>query len=489
MFSKHYDYKVYQSGLKFVLFVAVKRLCKCDIQFYHSLEKGIYTKILSKEEINADSILNIKNEMLKIINENHKFIKKVVTKKDAYDYYLKLNYYEKAGNILNLNNKTVTFYELMGYYNYFMSEMPDTTGELKIFDLTYLGDKDLLLRYPTDNDLNLTTYNPQDMIFKSFKNYNEWVETLKVEYVSDLNKIVSDTKIKEFIKKNDILMDNQIYELANIIKQEERRIILLGGPSSSGKTTSTRKLALYLSSLGLNPYYLGLDDYFKDKSEYKVDENGEKDFESLNAIDLNLFNAQLKSLLEGKKVSVPTYNFILGKKEYKGRNIELKENDLILIEGLHCLNEQLTKDISRSAKLKIYVSPFTPLSIDRHNHLSTTDIRLLRRMIRDNRTRGFNVENTLQIWQKVREGETKYVFPYTNEANIVLNTAHVYEVGILRVYAEPMLYSVPMDSEYYLEARRLINELQMFFPIPSEYLSDTNILREFVGGSYFEEGL
>ena len=194
----------------------------------------------------------------------------------------------------------------------------------------------------------------------------------------------------------------------------------------------------------------------------------------------------MTSLLNGEEVNTPTYNFLTGKKEYNHKIIKLGDNDILLIEGLHCLNEELSKSIPYSRKIKVYISPFMPLSIDRHNHISTVDIRLMRRIVRDNRTRGYGVVDTLKSWDKVRNGETKYVFPYTNEANVILNTAYIYEIGVLRVYVEPLLYSVPIDSKYYNEARRLINELQMFFPIPSEYLSDNNVLREFIGGSYFE---
>ncbi len=487
MLLDRYQNKVYQSGLKFILYVAVRNLYRCDVTFDHSLDKGIYCMITSKKQLTNDHIQNLRQEMNKIIQSDHKIIRKVVTKKDAYDFYLKVHTPEKANNIRNSNTKTFTLYELNGFYNYFMSEMPESTGQINKFNLTYIGNNGLVLNYPLDSSMKIPNYQPQNMILNSFKEYNNWMNTLKIDYVSDLNKIVSDSKIKEFIKKNDVIMDNQLYTLAQTIKSEKRKVVLLGGPSSSGKTTSTKKLALYLSSIGLHPLYLGLDDYFKDRNESPKDANGENDFESLNAIDLELFNTQLKSMLAGQKVHIPKYNFIAGKKEYKGHFIELKENDIILIEGLHCLNEELTKDVPKVEKLKIYASPFTPLNIDRHNHFSTTDLRLIRRIVRDNRTRGYNVEDTLNLWEKVRAGETQYVFPFTNEANIILNTAFIYEMGVLRVYAEPLLYSVDINSKYYNDARRLINELQMFFPIPSEYISDDNVLREFIGNSYFEE--
>ena len=210
-------------------------------------------------------------------------------------------------------------------------------------------------------------------------------------------------------------------------------------------------------------------------------------FECLEAIDLELFNTQINELLEGKTVSIPTFNFITGTKEYKGKEVTMRENDILLIEGLHCLNENLTSNIDSKDKMKIYLSPFIPLNIDRHNHLSTVDMRLIRRIVRDNRTRGYDITKTLEAWESVRAGETKYIFPFTKDADMIINTAYIYELGVLRVYIEPLLYSVPMDSKFYREAKRLINELQMFFPIPSEYITDTNVLREFIGGSYFEE--
>ena len=481
-----YKLKLYQSSLKMVMYVAVRELFKCDVYFLHSIDKGIYCKIRTKQNLTNHDINNLKQKMKDIIAADEKIVKKVVINKDAYNFYLKTKELEKASNILNLNSKTATLYELHGYYNYFMGNMLESTGKIKSFNLTYLNNNDVVLTHPITDDDIVPAFKSQNMILESFASYRNWCNSQNVNYVSDLNHIISDSKIKEFIKKNDIMVDNQIFELASTIKQENKRIILLGGPSSSGKTTSTRKLSLYLSALGLNPIYISLDDYFKERVETPKDDKGEYDFESLDAIDLELFNSQLEDMLQGTKVSIPTYNFIEGKKEYKEKYVELKENDLILIEGLHCLNEELTKEIPHDKKLKVYVSPFIPLNIDRHNHLSTLDIRLLRRIVRDNRTRGYNVEATLQTWDKVRNGEAKYIYPFTNEANAILNTAYVYEVGILKVYVEPLLYSIPIDSKYYNESRRLINELQMFFPIPSEYISDDNILREFIGESYFE---
>lgn len=488
MLLDRYEIKKYQAGLKMVMYVAVKKLFNCDVFYMHSLDKGLYCKIDTEKKLTINDINNLKKYMDEIIAKDLKINKKVITIKDAYNFYLKNNELEKANNLLYSNDKVATIYELCGYYNYFLSDMPASTGCLNKYNITFLENNDLVLTTIYSDEFEIPSFNNQDIILKSFTDYNKWCKLVKVNYISDVNMLISESKIKEFIKKNDIMMDNQIFELASLIRKENKKLILLGGPSSSGKTTSTKKLALYMSAIGLNPIYLGLDDYFKEREDSPKDAEGNYDFESIDCIDLELFNKQLEDILDGKEVSVPTYNFVLGKKEYLDRIIKLKENDIILIEGLHCLNEELTSNIPKEKKLKVYISPFMPLSIDRHNHISTVDIRLMRRIVRDNRTRGKNVIDTLESWDKVRNGEIKNVFPFTNEANVILNTAYIYEIGVLKIYVEPLLYSVPIDSKYYNESRRLIDELQMFFPIPGDYLADGNVLREFVGGSYFERG-
>ena len=243
----------------------------------------------------------------------------------------------------------------------------------------------------------------------------------------------------------------------------------------------------YLKTYGVKPIVISADDYFKDRKDSPKDKNGNYDFECLEALDLELFNSQMNDLLAGKEVVLPTYNFLTGEKEYKRPPIKLESDNVLLIEGLHCLNEEMTKELPRDVKYKVFVCPFTPLGIDRHNHLSTTDMRLIRRIVRDNRVRGNTVEDTMKSWPKVKEGEEKYIFPYTDDVDAVLNTAYAYEVGVLRVFAEPLLYSVKMNSPHYEEARRLIGLLRNFFPISSEYVEDDNTLREFIGGSIYEK--
>ena len=282
----------------------------------------------------------------------------------------------------------------------------------------------------------------------------------------------------------------QDYKLLNIAEQivlnkENYKIVLMSGPSSSGKTTSSKKLSLYLKSLGLNPTHLSLDDYFHEREDTPLGPNGKPDFESLKAIDIKLFDNQIVKMLKGSKVTVPTYNFIEGKKEYK-RIVEFKENDILIIEGLHALNEEILTNIPKKQKFKIYLSPLTYLSIDNDNRISMTDLRLLRRMVRDNRTRGYNPSKTLNSWRDVRDGEEKYVFPFQDTADVMFNTSLAYELAVLKPYAEPLLFTIEPEDAEYETARRLLSLLKNVLPIPSESVPKISILREFIGGSYFE---
>jgi uridine kinase len=308
-----------------------------------------------------------------------------------------------------------------------------------------------------------------------------------VSYASDVNELAINGKISEFIKINEMMQDDEITKIVkNILSKKNIKVILVGGPSSSGKTTTAKKIALKVKEYGKNPIVISLDDYYKERSETPKDEFGNYDFETIDALDIKLFNNQLKKLLEYKPVKMPTFNFITGEKEYKKPEIVLQKNDIIIIEGLHTLNEELTKKISRGVKYKIYVSPFTPLGMDRHNHISSTDLRLLRRIVRDNRTRGYNAEETIKRWKLMRNSEEKYVFPYQSEGDALINTALMYEINALRTYVEPLLYSISPDSDNYEEAKRIINFINNFFSIPDNAIPETSVLREFIGNSYFE---
>ncbi len=323
-------------------------------------------------------------------------------------------------------------------------------------------------------------------IIKCFDNGKKWIQERGTPYIADLNKKISDCEIEDFIRIVEGNFNNQVYELVEDIIRKKSRYVFFAGPSSSGKTTTTKKVALQLRSRGKQVYVISVDDYFKEREDSPRDENGNYDFECLQCLDLKLLNKQLKDLIAGKKVNVPTFNFVTGKKEYNDEPVKLEENAIILLEGLHCINDEMTPDIDPTLKYKVYISPFIPMNIDRHNYISTADLRLMRRIVRDNRSRSYDVGGTINYWNTVRCGEEKYIFPYINNVDWILNTSLIYEIGVLKVYVEPLLYSVKSNSPAYNEARRLISSLKTFFPIPSDYVSEDSILREFIGKSIFE---
>lgn len=477
--------KVYQSGLKFVLINAVKRLYGGDVVFQHSLDHGIYASIICDTIIDKEELLRLKKYMDVMVEKNIPFNKKIVSKKEAYDFFSKKNQMEKANNALEIINPVLTLYELEGQYNYFYSyDMPKSTGELKLFDLHYISDNEIVLVYPLDGEIKFTM---REHIYKCFSEYDNWLDLMGINYVSDVNSIIASGHIKDLIKKNDIKVDSDLHDIAKDIITNNKRVALIAGPSSSGKTTTSKKLSLYLSSMGYNSIAISLDDFYLPNDRKPVLPDGKKDYECLEALDLDLINKTVNDLLAGNEVHLPRYNFCIGETEYDDKATKIDSNTCLVIEGLHGINPNLLRNVDESLTYKIYISPLTPLNVDRHNYVSTTDNRLLRRLVRDFRTRGRSAEATLATWASVRDGEEKYIFPYTDTVDAILNTAYSYEIGMLKVYAEPLLYSIKMDSEFYFEARRLIDNLRTFYPVPSEYVPDDNLLREFIGGSIFEE--
>jgi len=480
--------KMYQAGLKFIMIIAVKILWNKEIIFRSSLDKGIYAEIDKK--LTDKDIDELKEKMKEIVSYDYPIKKCVTRKTDAIRYYVSTDELEKAENLKNIPNHFVELYNLGHTYNYFYTDMPATTGELGLFDIIKIDSHSVVLMYPrVDSKHQIPEYVENETIIKELNKYNKWAKKMNVEYAAGLNHLVSESKIQMFIKMNNIFVNDSLYMIAKDIakKSKDVKMILIGGPSSSGKTTSAHRIRTYLETFGVKPIVISADDYFKDRKDTPKDESGAYDFECLEAIDLELFNNQMRDLLKGESVVTPTFNFITGEKEYKNEPITMDDESVLLIEGLHCLNDKMTSKVHRGQKYKIYVCPFTPLNIDKHNHLSTTDMRLIRRIVRDNRVRGYKVGDTLNAWAKVKEGEAKYIFPYTSDVDAVLNTAYTYELGVLRVFAEPLLYSVPLTSEHYEEANRLLGLLRNFFPISSEYIEDDNTLREFIGGSIYEK--
>ncbi len=479
--------KIYKAGLKFLFEVALVEIFpELEISYEHSVPRGMLGVVKGNKILTQDDLSRIKEKMAQIVDENAIIYKYNITSKEAIHFYKKNNEYEKAYNIQSINDKMVTMYRLHQKFNYFYSLMPYSTGFINKYQLIYLGNNRIVFMFPSVRSKgNVLEYVHYDNIIESFLSGKQWLDNLKMPYVSDLNKNISSGKIRDFIRANELMFSLNISKIVDkIINNHDIKFLLIAGPSSSGKTTTTAKIASYLEALGYNTIKISLDDYFVERHETPKDENNKYDFECLEAIDIKTFNDDLNKLLNGEEIILPSYNFITGKREYSNKKIKLYENSIFLIEGLHALNDELTKDIDFKHKYKIYLSPFIPLNIDEHNYVSTLDLRLLRRIVRDNRTRGYDVINTIDNWQNVRNGEEKYIFPYIHQADTILNTALTYEIGVLKVYVEPLLLSVGVDSIYYEEARRLIDFLKTFFPIPGEYVNDDSILREFIGGKY-----
>ena len=478
--------RVYESGLIFVLEKACLNMLNSEIEVKYSIDKGIYIKTYKK--ITKEDLDKVSREMKEIVKRDLPIQKNLVNRLEAIEYYKSTKSYDKVNVLKYSVNTNVNLYRLMDIYNYFFSYLPVSTGALKEFKLTYIDQNSFVLRYPNIYYLNkIPVYKHHDKLFNEFKKYDEWSEKLGIENVSSLNSRVTKGNVDDIVLLSENIQNNSLFKIAETIYNNKKlKLILLAGPSSSGKTTTSKKLELFLKGFGLNPIAISIDNYFVDRDKTPRLPDGSYDFESLNSINVELFNKNLKDLLDGKEVTLPVYNFITGKSELSDESIKLGEKEILIVEGLHALNEELTYSIDRKNKYKIYLCPLTVLSLDNHNRIRTTDNRLLRRIVRDNRTRGYSASDTLSSWGKVREGEEKYVFPFQDEADVIFNTSLIYELGVLKTYAEPLLYSVEESDPMYKEAVRLLNLLKNILPISNDYIPVDSIVREFIGGGYFK---
>lgn len=480
--------KIYQKGLLFVLIYAFKELYGYGywVKACHSIDKAI--KIRTNLPLNHDRINKLKAKMREVIDGDLSISKCLVSRKEARKYFSSINDDAKADTFIYNTNHYVTLYKLGDMYDYYFSQMPLSTGVFKDFDLYFLDKGSFILQFPTIVDGKIPEYVNREKIIEAFDENYALSKRLGIFNSADLNMAVCDGKISDIIKLTETISSNDLLNLAREIYdcKDKIKVVLIAGPSSSGKTTTSRKLSMFLKSFGLNPKPISIDDYFLNREDTPKLPNGEYDFESIKAINIDLFNDHLKRLINGEEVSIPTFNFFKGKSEYLGNKIKLENEDILIIEGLHAVNEELTKLVSKERKYKVYISPLTDLNIDNHNMISNSDVRLLRRMIRDNRTRGYSAEQTIESWQKVRNGEDKYIFPFQGDVDYVYNSSLIYEIGVLKLYAEPLLFGIDNSSPYYEEVVRLLNFLNLFVGIPTDEVPSESILREFIGGSYFE---
>lgn len=479
--------KIHVNALIFILVVSIKELygAKYDIRVQHSIDKGLY--IETNFEITEKRLNDIKEKMNKIIAEERPITKLNVDRLEARDYFSKIGDKAKVNILKYTTNTYITLYKLGEYYDYFYTKMPINTKQVPEFDLTYLQNNGLVLRFPTVYINNqIKDYENHPNMFRVFNECHAWGELMHIKNAADLNALVSTGKVEELIRISETKQSNELLQLAEkIYNNKDLKIVLLAGPSSSGKTTTSKKLCMFLRSFGVNPAVISMDDYFVEREETPLNEEGKPDYECLEAVDLKLFDNQIEKILKGEEVVTPTYNFLTGNKEYNNK-IKLGNSDVLVIEGIHALDKRVLTNISKNKIFRIYISALTELNIDNHNYISTTDNRLLRRIIRDNKTRGHGVQRTISTWPDVRIGEEKYIFPYQDNADYTFNSALIYEIGVLKTYAEPLLYAVDPSDSCYEEAKRLINFLGFFLPIPADAIPKDSILREFVGGSFFK---
>ena len=473
--------RAYERTAVLVLAKATKDVLNKKVKVEHSIDRGIYCTIegLKKEDVDV-----ISRRMEEIVKAAIPIERLVVDRLVVIEYFRKLNN-DSASIFKYMNKNNINIYKVDDMYDYIFGKVCINTSYLDNFKLDYIGNDGLVLMLPFLYDnLKINDYIHHDKFFASVLDYIDWTNKIGIKTFVDLNLKLSEEKWNDMIFMSEASYNKSLLDIADKISPKVK-LILIAGPSSSGKTTTANKLQLFLKGRGYKPVMLSTDDYFKERDETPLDENGNKDFESINAIDIELFNNQLKELIDGNEVNIPTFNFLTGKKEYK-KKLKLDKDGILIIEGLHTLNDVLTSSIEDEKKYKIYISPLTGLNIDDHNRLNSTDNRLLRRMVRDNLRRGYNASHTLSSWNSVREGETKYVFPYQDKADIVLNTSLIYEMSVLKVYAEPLLFSVDERDENYSEAMRLISILKLILPMPADAIPKDSLLREFIGGSCFE---
>ncbi|HOA18848.1 MAG TPA: nucleoside kinase [Sedimentibacter sp.] len=481
-------HRIYVRTLSLIYVKACKDIYNdIDVSINHSLNKGLYTELQYKHLVTKKHLDAIKNKMQEIIDAKKNITTYFLSVDKAREIFSAQGMMDKVEMLKFWNKDTIRVYELDGYYDTFYGYVAPNTGFVNKFDLRlfYPG---IILNYPTrEYNFELPEYIEQKKLSKVFKEAEDWGEILDVAYVGALNKKIVNNEIYDMIRINEALHEKKIAYIADEITNDKNiKIVLIAGPSSSGKTTLAQRLSIQLRVNGKKTYAVSLDDYFVDRHLTPKNEKGEYDFETIKALDLDLFNEQLIDLMAGEEVQIPVYNFKEGSREYTREPVRLTNDHIIIIEGIHGLNDELTANIPQVNKFKIYISALTQLNIDRHNRISTSDLRLLRRIVRDYTHRGNNAIKTMELWDNVIKGTEKYIFPYQENADAIFNSALVYELCVLKKYAEPIIMEIDEDSCFYSERQRLLKFLSYFLPIEDESaIPNTSILREFIGESCF----
>ncbi len=488
-FSNPEGKRMYDRSLSFVLYKAVHDIFPGKkLKIEHSISKGYYCEIEEVSPVSDEQVSQIESRMREIIKSDLPFVRKRILAEDAIKLFEDMGYHEKAELFCTRAHLYSSVYHLDDVIDYFYGCLLPSTGYLKLFNIDKYYDG-MLLRSPlTENPDEVAKLIVQDKMFDVLREFKKWGNILNISYMCNINRQIEEGNVGELIKISEALQEKKLAQIADMIasRNPQPKIVLLSGPSSSGKTTTANKLAVQLKVAGYKPVTLSLDNYFVDREKTPLDENGEYDFEALDALDIPYLNKDLNALFSGETIEVPKFSFKDGKRFFDGEKMHLDSNSIIIAEGIHALNPRLTSQIDDKLKFKVYASALTTVSLDNHNRIPTTDTRLIRRIVRDYRYRGYSAKDTIDRWPSVRRGEEKHIFPNQECCDIMFNTAMVYETGVLKRYVEPILQEVPPNCTAYREAVRLLKFFSYVKPIPDNEIPPTSILREFLGGSSFK---
>ena len=487
----HIGFETYKRSVCLVLLCAIYDVAGREnvdkVMIHYSVGNGYYFTMEGKAALDQDFLDKVKLQMHKLADECTPIGKRSVNTDEAVALFHKHRMYDKEKLFRFRRVSKVNIYNIGYYDDYFYGYMADHAGYVQYFDLK-LYDEGFVLELPErKNPSVIPPFHPQDKIFHVQKESQEWAEKMDISYVGDLNDRITKEGISNILLVQEALQEAKISDIAQrIVSEGNKKFIMIAGPSSSGKTSFSHRLSIQLTAHGMKPHPIGVDNYFKNREDTPFDEFGEKNYECLEAIDVEQFNKDMLALLNGERVELPVFNFKTGLREYKGDFLKLGKDDVLVIEGIHGLNDKLSYALPAESKFKIYISALTQLNIDEHNRIPTTDGRLIRRIVRDARTRGTSAKETIARWPSVRRGEEANIFPYQEEADVMFNSALVYELACLKVYAEPLLFGIDKSEPEYLEAKRLLKFLDYFISVPSEDIPHNSLLREFVGGSCFD---
>ena len=453
----------------------------------YSISHALFIRAKGAFTLGQELLNQVEGRMRAISEQAVPIRKESINTDDAVELFRKTQMYDKAQLLSFRINSHVNIYFLDEFSDYFYGYMVPDTGYLKCFGLQ-LFESGFVLRLPDQkNPSQLGAFHPSMKVFRELYDATLRSETLHISNVAEMNGVIAQGNATHMILAHEAMMEKKIGDIAGeIAARKDVRFVMIAGPSSSGKTTFSHRLSTQLLACGLHPHAIATDNYFKNRSETPLDQNGQYDFESLGAMDVEQFNADMTRLLRGETVEIPQFNFKKGVREYNGNYLTLGAQDVLVIEGIHCLNDQLSYSLPKESKYKIYISCLTTLNVDDHNYIPTTDARLLRRIERDARTRGYSARATIQMWPSVRRGEENNIFPFQDSADMIFNSALIYEIALLKPYVEPLLFGVPKDCEEYIEAKRLLKFLNYFLPIPADDVPKTSLMREFIGGGCYK---